>query len=471
MKGIYARISDDDEGTGLGVLRQTDDCSRLTELRQWRGSQYVDNDVSAFKRGVVRPEFERMLDDLRSGQLDGVVVYNLDRLARQPADLERLIEIYADHPDYTFATVDGDINLATDDGLTMARVMVAFANKASRDTGRRTSRKHAELAAKGEPVGRRMFGWQRDLRTLDPVEAEQARALINEVILGEVGISELTRRWNEAGVRTTTGREWSHQSLRKYLLNPRLVGVRTHKGKPVLDENGLEVRGTWEPLLGQDTYERLQLALGPVRSGSSTARRGARKYALTGLLRCGVCAGQMFGSNAREEGRFNYVCSTNTRATDRHTLSVSGVLADKYVMELVLRRTQREHVAMPAAEWAGAARMAEIDGQISMLMDGLVEGQLPARLVYPRVEKLENERAEMQNSRVQWLRETTGPAVQSESVEGWALKTLDEQRLVADKWLSAIYVAPARQRGVRFDPERLRPVWRAVSPAPLSVVE
>lgn len=64
--GVYTRISRDDEGESLGVARQQQDCERLADLRSWQVVKtYEDNDVSAFKRNVVRGEFELMLRDLR----------------------------------------------------------------------------------------------------------------------------------------------------------------------------------------------------------------------------------------------------------------------------------------------------------------------------------------------------------------------------------------------------------------------
>jgi site-specific DNA recombinase len=102
---------------------------------------------------VKRPEFEHLMEDLERGFLDGLVVYDLDRFARQPLDLERSIRIF-DSRKLVFATVQSDIDLSTSDGRTMARIMVAFANKTSMDTSRRVRRKHLELAQTGVPTGR-----------------------------------------------------------------------------------------------------------------------------------------------------------------------------------------------------------------------------------------------------------------------------------------------------------------------------
>src|SRR4051794_17470174 len=91
--GVYARISSDREADGLGVERQMEDCARLAERKGWRVvGQYVDNDVSAWS-GKGRPEYARLLADLQAGTINGLLVYDLDRLHRQPSELESFIDL------------------------------------------------------------------------------------------------------------------------------------------------------------------------------------------------------------------------------------------------------------------------------------------------------------------------------------------------------------------------------------------
>ncbi len=64
---IYARISQDRTGEGLGVQRQLEDCRAEATRRGWRvAEEYVDDDISAYS-GKQRPAYQRMLEDLRSG--------------------------------------------------------------------------------------------------------------------------------------------------------------------------------------------------------------------------------------------------------------------------------------------------------------------------------------------------------------------------------------------------------------------
>ena len=51
--------------------------------------EYTDNNLSATARGAVRPEYQRLLEGIASGQIDAMVVYDLDRLTRRQIELER----------------------------------------------------------------------------------------------------------------------------------------------------------------------------------------------------------------------------------------------------------------------------------------------------------------------------------------------------------------------------------------------
>ena len=239
---MYARISNNSEGKGLGVARQEQDARTIAGLRGRNVAQvYVDNDVSAFNTKVYRYEFERMLDDLASGVVDGCVVYDLDRFARQPADLEHAIRIFDDRTGMAFATVQGDIDLSSPDGRTMARVMVAFANKSSMDTSRRAKRKHLELAQQGALVGTgRVFGYEDDRVTLKEDEADLIRQAAADIISG-IALHAIARRWNELGVKTPYGNIWRQAPLRAMMVNPRLAGYRMHRKAIALDTDGNRV--------------------------------------------------------------------------------------------------------------------------------------------------------------------------------------------------------------------------------------
>src|SRR5207248_4484710 len=106
--------------------------------------------ASAYSRKP-RPRYEEMLAAVKAGQLDRIVVYNLDRLYRQPKELEEIIDL-ADQRRVSVVTCNnGDLGLGNDesDGVFMARLLVNVANKASKDTSRRVRRAKQQAREKG----------------------------------------------------------------------------------------------------------------------------------------------------------------------------------------------------------------------------------------------------------------------------------------------------------------------------------
>ena len=107
---VYARISADRSGEGLGVARQVEDCMRLVAERGWVVfDTYVDNDTSAFTDGRERPEFSRMIADIEAGRVGAVVVYHQDRLTRRPGEFERFVEVCQRHGVDQLVTVTSDM--------------------------------------------------------------------------------------------------------------------------------------------------------------------------------------------------------------------------------------------------------------------------------------------------------------------------------------------------------------------------
>src|ERR1700730_19170051 len=124
---IYARISHDPSGERLGVQRQEADCRDEAKRRGWTVAQvYVDDDLSAFNPKKPRPEYQRLLSDIQLGRRDGVMIWRLDRLHRQPRELEEFI-VLCDKHRVTLATVTGDVDLSTSQGRLLARAWGAFA--------------------------------------------------------------------------------------------------------------------------------------------------------------------------------------------------------------------------------------------------------------------------------------------------------------------------------------------------------
>lgn len=328
--GIYLRISFDDEGEGLGVARQEEDCRAVVARRGWDvAGVYVDNNKSAFRKNVFRKDFERLLKDLRSGVLDGFATYDIDRLARQPRDGERIIDIYEDSG-RPFAAVTNELDLSTPDGIFMFRLMVSIANKSSKDTSRRTKRKNQERWEKGLPHGsRRPYGYDDDMMTLHAVEAPIFKEVGRKFLSGW-SYKEIAYWMNEQDYKTTLGRLWYPITISNMLKKERYAGLHSR--------GGVTKAGKWEPLFTPDEWAMIQHRMAERRKAAGNPPV-AKKYTFTGLLVCGQCGSYLNGETKRDHPsrpiRRTYRC--RPQGDTKREGGCGGVTRDAVALEHFIR--------------------------------------------------------------------------------------------------------------------------------------
>jgi DNA invertase Pin-like site-specific DNA recombinase len=249
--GIYTRISDDRNATHLGVTRQRQDCEDLARRLGWPiAAHYEDNDVSAYS-GKTRPEYRRMLDDLRLGRIDAILAWHPDRLYRSLRDLEELIDL-AEASGALIQTVSaGTVDLASPTGRAVARTIGTWARFESEHKAERIRRQQAQLALSGRPSGggTRPFGYAVDQVTLDATEAAVIREMKDRVLAGD-SLRSLATNLNARGVRTPTGRQWRQSVIRALLLRPRYSGQRQYQGEVV-------AKATWPAIISPSDTARL----------------------------------------------------------------------------------------------------------------------------------------------------------------------------------------------------------------------
>ena len=459
---IYARISSDPEGDRLGVTRQREDCEALAARKGWPVAEvYIDDDRSAYS-GKPRPEYRRMLADMTERQIDAVLVYNLDRLHRQPRELEAFFDIVDRVGVKDLASVEGDINLASHDGRFHARIMGAVARKASDDLSRRISRKEQERAAKGLPGhgGPRPFGYRVDRLAIEPGEAALVHEAASRVLAGD-SLRTIAADWNTRGIPTTTGKAWTIPTLRRTLRNPFLSGQREYRGEVV-------ATGVWPPILRVEETARLRAVLDE-RTRSRT--RVVRRYLLTHLLRCGLCGATLI-SRPTADGTRRYVCAKGLAQSGCGKLAINADPIEGWIEEAVLQRIESADVV---AGWTGVANddSLSVAEQESLSRDREQLDELAAaygqRLVtfseWLAARKPIEDRIEATRKKLAVLSRTAAldpfignvPALRAQ----WSGLPLDRQRAIVSAVLDRAIVRPAVRGRASFDPARIEPVWRA----------
>ncbi|MEX2228593.1 MAG: recombinase family protein, partial [Dehalococcoidia bacterium] len=340
--GIYLRLSDDRDGNQTATDRQLQDCRRYAHSKGWEVADvFEDIDLSAYRRGVHRAEFERMLEAVRAKAIDGVLAWKIDRITRRQRDLVRLDEA-AEEVRAFIATVVEGIDTRQPTGRFVAELLVAQARMESENASIRIKRKHEELAILGRPQtgGTRMFGYSQDRQAVVAEEAALVREATTHLLAGR-SLVGLCREWERRGVRTPAGGAWKPSPLRRLLKSAALSGQREHLGRITA--------GSWPPILTPVETMRLRALLDdPARNKVINPRR----YLLAGCLRCGHC-GHSLSSRPRIDGVRRYVCAKrpgdpNCGKLARLARPVEDVVRDAVVVALD-GVDLREHVSQPEA--------------------------------------------------------------------------------------------------------------------------
>jgi DNA invertase Pin-like site-specific DNA recombinase len=210
---IYARISMDRTGAGLGVERQLEDGRALAADREFDVVEvFSDNDVSAYS-GAKRPGYEALLDLVKRGGIDVVIAWHVDRLHRSLADLETYIEACEPTSVSTLTVRAGELDLSSASGRMMARVLGSIARHESEQKSERVRRARRQAAESGRAHGRLGYGYD-DRQRIIPSEAAVVREVADRVLRGETLMS-IARDLNERGVPSPGAGGWVWQQVKR----------------------------------------------------------------------------------------------------------------------------------------------------------------------------------------------------------------------------------------------------------------
>lgn len=463
---IYCRISEDAEGSGLGVARQEKDCRKLAERLGWEvGGVYTDNDLSAFS-GKQRPAYTRLLADLEARQVDSLIVWHPDRLHRSPKELEAFIDLVERTGAAVQTVTAGARDLATPSGRLHARIEGAVARHESEHKSERIRRKHLELAETGAVSGggRRPFGYETDRRTVREDEAQLIREAARSVLAG-CSLRSVVAQWNETGVQTVTGVRWATTTVKRLLRSGRIAGQREHHGV-------ITAKAEWPGIISPAESARLRAILS---DSASTGTVVARKHLLTGFIYCGrpECVQLDVHMTSqpiiRKGHRYHrYACTVDRGGCGRCGIIGNGL--DDLITEAVFQRLKGRRLAKAVARQEAALSNDEallrsiaedeaalqelttaryVDRTLTESMFQAARGPLERRLADYRV-------------KVAALATTAGVELPAGEVlrERWDDLSLDEKRAIIGQVIAKIVVAPTERANNRFDPERLEIAWR-----------
>jgi site-specific DNA recombinase len=332
-----------------------------------------------------RPALQRLLADIRVGQIDCVVTHRVDRLSRSLLDFARLMEAFEQHH-VAFVSVTQNFNSATSMGRLVLNVLLSFAQFERELIAERTRDKMAAARRKGKwSGGVPILGYDVDARTKKLVVNEEEAARVRTIfalyleyrsllpVVEDLGWrgwctkQSLTRQGRVRG-----GRPFTKNSLYQLLTNVTYIGqVRYRNEVHPGEQPGLVELGTWQ---------EVQALLAHNGQARAETLRTRSRALLQGLVHCRPCGCAMTPAQVtRGHSRYRYYTCSAAQRNGWHTCpskSVPALALDRFVLEQIAAHAR--HVAWPTlAPTEQAARLRQLvtridydgaSGQVAILL-------------------------------------------------------------------------------------------------------
>lgn len=336
---IYARVSTEEQAKGqyTSIEAQEDRCKHAIAIKQDQGWIHAGTikDPGYSGKDMNRPGMQKLLSLIRSGQVDVILTYRIDRLSRSILafyDFHGLLE--KQHVELFSITESFDTSTTV--GRLMLNIILSFAQYERELAQERTLHKMQQHAEKGFwtggmlPYGYELAGTdgngstKRILQIVED-EAENVR-LMYKLYLQKQNVAAICKTLNDRGIRTRVrtltsrggeqrkggGKYFYETAVMKILRNPLYTGKIRYRDKVF--------PGQHPAIIGEKTWNAVQRLLDKNARQTMIETRDDHTHLLKGLIKCGACGGNTYtpypsGKKDPKTGKpyLYYACTTFTK--------------------------------------------------------------------------------------------------------------------------------------------------------------
>ena len=447
---IYARYSSDNQREE-SIEGQIRECTAYAEKNDITVvKHYIDRAISA--KTDNRPQFQQMIRDSERKLFDMVLVWKLDRFARNRYDSAR----YKTQLKKNGVKLMSATEIISDgpEGIILESVLEGYAEYYSADLSEKVIRGMTENALKGKftggavPVGYRIDENQRfqtDPLTA-PLIAEAFRMYNEGATMTEV------RDWlNEHQVKNPRGGPMSYNTVQHMLKNRRYIGELKYRDILIPD--------AIPPIVSPELFEDVQIKM--AKNKKAPARRKAEDdYLLTTKLFCGYCGSLMFGesgtSRSGDVHRY-YKCATvkKRKSCQKKTVrkqwledlviaKTKALIMDDTVIDSlvssVMELQNKENIRLPLYE----KQLRETETGIQNMLNAIQAGILTSS-TKERLETLETQKKELEAKIAE--ERLAKPKLSEDFVRFWLtrfrkldLSQKEQRQALIDTFINAIYL-------------------------------
>ena len=400
---IYARFSShaQNEQSIEGQLAECYNFAQRNDLRITH--EYIDRALTGATDK--RPEFLQMIEDSKRKGFQYILVYQLDRFARNRYDSAT----YKAKLKRNGVRVLSAKENITDDasGILIEGVLESMAEYYSAELSQKVKRGIAMSASKCKYFGGTVaLGYKIDSEknyVIDEETAPIVRKMFEMLATGST-YADIARYLNERGIPTATGGKWGKNSFQWLFSNRKYLGIYTFQGT--------EIKGGVPQIIDEQLFEDVQAVLRKYAAAPSRGK-AVEEYILSDKLICGLCGHKMTGvsGTSRNKTMHNYYkcCGTSKQGCRKRAVrkqfiedevinaivGTHGVLTGEFI-DMVAAETylliQAERNDSEIKRIEGV--IADNQAAINNLMQALMHGKI-ANTILAQIEKLENENAEL----------------------------------------------------------------------------
>ena len=313
IAGLYPRVSTDDQvREGFSLDEQEEEMLRLCRYKNYQVYKvYREEGVSA--KNMNRPKFQEMIQDLKDGKINRIIVYKLDRLTRSIQDLEvicKLIEEYHCSLD----SVSEEINTDTAMGVFFIRMTTILAQLEIERTSERTKFGLKGAAKNGHFCGKAPIGYKKINKELviDDLESEVVNEIFDDYVSG-LSVCSITKKLNN---KNALNRNWRTTTIDRMLSNYIYCGDYLY-GKRVKGTEPIYLEDVCPAIIDKETFKMVQTQ--KERNLKNYTRK--HTYVYMQKIVCSKCNKIMGGSSSSSKNKptqIYYKCNCcNTRINEK----------------------------------------------------------------------------------------------------------------------------------------------------------
>lgn len=344
---LYMRYSSDRQ-TEQSIEGQLRELISYCKQHHYRiAAIYVDRAVSAHASMEKRPSFQQMLSDSARAPWKTVLVYKLDRFARNREDAA-IARMRLRKNGCNVESAKEGIS-KNPEGVILESILEGMAEYYSLELSQKITRGMRESAMKGQAVGGSIpLGYKIENKkwVLDPLTAPLVSEAFTRYASGET-VADICNDFNTRGYRTAKGAKFNKCSFKAIFRNEKYIGVYKYQD--------IRMEGALPRIVTDDIWQKVQARL---KVNEQAPARGKAKvpYLLAGKIFCGHCGAPMVGECGRGKGgkTYNYYsCATRkkSRSCDKKPVPKDWI-EDIVVQDALEVLTDEiiEHVATVSAQ-------------------------------------------------------------------------------------------------------------------------